>query len=131
MIGNLTAYLKAKKIGIKDINITSAQFVEMLNLIDNGTISRSSAKGIMVKMLEGGKSVNDIVAESGETQISDEAELVTLVADIIKNNPRSAADYKGGKEPALFHLMGQVMKATKGRANPETLKTLLIKELRK
>jgi aspartyl-tRNA(Asn)/glutamyl-tRNA(Gln) amidotransferase subunit B len=131
MIGDLTAYLKAKKIGIKDINITPAQFVEMLNLIDKGTISRNSAKGIMVRMLDEGKSVNDIVAESGATQISDEAELVKLIADVIKNNPRSVSDYKGGKEPALFFLMGQVMKATKGRANPEILKTLLVKELKK
>jgi len=130
MIGDLTAYLKAKKIGIKDINITSAQFVEMLNLIDKGTISRNSAKGIMVGMLDKGKSVNDIVAESGATQISDEAELINLIADVIKNNPRSVTDYKGGKEPALFFLMGQVMKATKGRANPEALKTLLVKELK-
>jgi len=131
MIGDLTAYLKAKKIGIKDINITSAQFIEMLNLIDKGTISRNSAKGIMVKMLEGGKSVNDIVAESGATQMFDENDLIPVTAEVIKNNPRSVTDYKGGKEAALSHLMGQVMKATKGRANPEALKTLLVKELRK
>jgi len=131
IIGDLTAYLKAKKIGIIDINISPAQFVEMLNLIDKGTISRSSAKGILVGMLDKGKSVNDIVAESGATQISDEAELVKLITDVIKNHPKSVTDYKSGKEPALFHLIGQVMKATKGRANPEALKTLLVKELKK
>jgi aspartyl-tRNA(Asn)/glutamyl-tRNA(Gln) amidotransferase subunit B len=131
MIGDLTAYLKAKKITIKELNIIPSQFVEMLNLIDKGTISRTSAKGIMVRMLDEGKSVNDIVAESGATQISDEAELVKLIADVIKNNPKSAVDYKGGKEPALFFLMGQVMKATKGRANPDILKKLLIEELKK
>ncbi len=131
MIGDLTAYMNAKKIGIKDIEITSARFVEMLNLIDKGTISRNSAKAILVKMLDGGKSVGDIVAESGATQISDEGELLKIITDVISNNTKSATDYKGGKEQALFFLMGQAMKATKGRANPEILKSLLIKELKK
>ncbi|MFH1710599.1 MAG: Asp-tRNA(Asn)/Glu-tRNA(Gln) amidotransferase subunit GatB [bacterium] len=130
-IGDLTAYMNAKKIGIKDINISSAQFVEMLSLIDKGTISRNSAKAILIKMLDDGRSVNDVVAELGATQISDESELIKMITDVIKNNPRSAADYKGGKEAALSHLIGQVMKATKGRANPETLKKLLIEELKK
>ncbi len=131
IIGDLTAYLNAKKIGIKDIEISSAQFVEMLSLIDKGTVSRNSAKAVLVKMLDGGESVNDIVAESGATQISDEKELLKIISDVISSNTKSAADYKGGKEAALFFLMGQAMKATKGRANPEILKNLLVRELKK
>jgi len=131
MIGDLTAYMKAKKIGIKEINITPAQFIEMLNLIDKGTISRNSAKAVLVKMLDGGKSVNDVVAESGATQISDEGELLNIISNVMSNNTKSVSDYKIGKEQALFFLMGQVMKATKGRANPEAVKKLLIEALKK
>jgi aspartyl-tRNA(Asn)/glutamyl-tRNA(Gln) amidotransferase subunit B len=131
VIGDLTAYLNAKKIGIKNIEVTSAQFVEMLRLIDKGTISRNSAKSILVKMLDEGKSVGDIVAESGATQISDEKELLKLISDVIGSNAKSVSDYKGGKEQALFFLMGQAMKATRGRANPEVLKNLLTRELKK
>ena len=131
MIGDLTAYMKAKKIGIKKINITPAQFVEMLNLIDKGTISRNSAKAVLVKMLDDGKPVNDVVAESGATQISDEGELLKILSNVMSSNTKSVADYKIGKEQALFFLMGQVMKATKGRANPEAVKKLLIEELKK
>jgi aspartyl-tRNA(Asn)/glutamyl-tRNA(Gln) amidotransferase subunit B len=131
VIGELTGYVNLKKISMKDINITPSQFIEMLILIDKGTLSRNSAKTAMIKMLDEGKPINDVVSEMGITQISDEGEILKLVQDSIKNNPKSAADYKGGKETALFHLMGQVMKASKGRANPDAVKKLLVEELKK
>jgi len=131
IIGDLTAYMKAKKAGVKDLSITSAQFVEMLELIDKGTISRNSAKEILVKMLDEGRSVNDVVAESGATQISDEGEIMKIVQEVIKNNHPQVVQYKAGKETVMAFFIGQAMRATKGRANPEILKNLLIKELKK
>jgi aspartyl-tRNA(Asn)/glutamyl-tRNA(Gln) amidotransferase subunit B len=131
IIGDVSAYINEKKRAISELNLTPATLIEILKLVSKGTISRKTAKDVLVKTLDTGKSVHDIIAESGSTQISDENELMDVILDAINNNPKSAADYKGGKEAALFHLMGQIMKATKGRANPETAKQLLVKELKK
>jgi aspartyl-tRNA(Asn)/glutamyl-tRNA(Gln) amidotransferase subunit B len=131
IIGDVSAYINEKKQAISELNLTPATLIEVLKLVSKGTISRKTGKEVLVKTLDTGKNVNDIIAESGATQISNENELMDVILDAIKNNPKPAADYKGGKEAALFHLMGQIMKATKGRANPETAKQLLIKELKK
>ncbi len=130
LIGDISAYMNEKKKGINDLDFTPAKLIEVIKLVSKGTISRKTAKEVLIKALDSGKSVNDIVAESGSTQISDEGELLKIVQDAINNNPKSAADYKAGEEPALFHLMGQIMKATKGRANPETAKKLLMEVLK-
>ncbi len=131
LVGDVLAYMNENKTNISQLDLTPSNLIEMIKLIAKGTISRKTAKEVLIKVLDTGKSVNDIVAESGATQISDEGEIIKIIADIIRDNPKSVADYKGGKEQALFHLMGQVMKATKGRANPETTKAILIKELKK
>jgi aspartyl-tRNA(Asn)/glutamyl-tRNA(Gln) amidotransferase subunit B len=131
LVGEVLAYMNENKKDISKLGLTPSNLIELIKLIAKGTVSRKSAKEVLIKVLETGKNVNDIVAESGATQISDEGEIVKIIAEVIRNNPKSAADYKGGKEQALFHLMGQVMKATKGRANPATAKDMLIKELKK
>lgn len=131
MIGDLTAYMRSKKLGIKDINLTSSQFTEMLDMIDKGTISRTSAKSALVKMLEEGRSMHDIVSESGLTQISDEAELIKVIKDVLKANPKLVEEYKAGKTQVLGFIVGQVMKATKGRANPDVVNKLLAGEINK
>ena len=131
LIGDISAYMNEKKKWINEIDFTPANLIEVIKLVSKGTISRKTAKEVLLKALDTGRNVNDIVAESGSTQISDEGELLKVVQEVIKNNSKSAADYKAGKEPALLHLMGQVMKATKGRANPETARKLLIEEVKK
>jgi aspartyl-tRNA(Asn)/glutamyl-tRNA(Gln) amidotransferase subunit B len=131
LVGDVLAYVNEKNKEISQLDLTPSNLIEMIKLIAKGTISRKTAKEVLIKVLDTGKNVNDIIAESGATQISDEGEIIKIISDIIKNNPKSAADYKGGKEQALFFLMGQVMRATKGRANPATAKDLLIKELKK
>jgi aspartyl-tRNA(Asn)/glutamyl-tRNA(Gln) amidotransferase subunit B len=131
LVGEVLAYMNENKKDISKLGLTPSNLIELIKLIAKGTVSRKSAKEVLIKVLETGKNVNDIIAESGATQISDEGEIIKLIVEIIKNNPKSVADYKGGKEQALFFFMGQVMRATKGRANPETTKAILIKELKK
>jgi aspartyl-tRNA(Asn)/glutamyl-tRNA(Gln) amidotransferase subunit B len=129
MLGDLTAYLNDQKKTIDQIDFTAAQLVEILQLIDKGTISGKIAKTVLVKVLETGKQVKDIIAESGMTQISDEGEIVKIVKEVIKNNPGPVEQYKAGKKTTIGFLVGQVMKASKGRANPGLANKLLSKEL--
>jgi len=129
VIGDISAHLNEKKIAISKANITPEQLVELIKLIENGTISGKLAKDVLAKVLDTGKNVNDIVSESGLTQISDEGEIVRIVKDVIKANPKPVADYRSGKQTASAFLVGQIMKATKGRANPDIVNKLLKQEL--
>lgn len=129
MIGDLSAYLNDQKKRIDQVDFTPAQLAELLQLIDKGTISGKIAKTILLQVLKTGKSIKDIIAESGMTQISNEDELVKIVKDIIKNNPGPVEQYKAGKKTTIGFLVGQVMKASKGRANPGLANKLLTKEL--
>lgn len=129
MIGDLSAYLNDQKKRIDQIDFTPAQLAELLQLIDKGTISGKIAKTVLLQVLKTGKSIKDIITESGMTQISNEDELVKIVKEVIKNNPGPAEQYKAGKKTTIGFLVGQVMKASKGRANPGLANKLLAKEL--
>lgn len=129
LTGEVTAYLKEKKQTIEELNFKPPQLAELLKLIDEGTLSGKLAKGVLVKVFETGKQVKDIVAESG-AQISDQGELSKIVAEVIAGNAKVVADYKGGKETALTFLVGQVMKLSKGRANPALANKLLKEALK-
>jgi aspartyl-tRNA(Asn)/glutamyl-tRNA(Gln) amidotransferase subunit B len=129
LLGDLQAYLKANNLTIEKSGFAPAQLAELLALIDQGTISGKLAKTILVKVLETGKSVKDVIAESGLTQISDERELQKIIKEVITANPQQVEQFKAGKETVVMFFVGQVMKASKGRANPEMTKRLLLKEL--
>jgi aspartyl-tRNA(Asn)/glutamyl-tRNA(Gln) amidotransferase subunit B len=131
LIGEVSAYCNDNKKDISETSLRPDHLIEILKGIDAGVISRTSAKKVIIKVMDTGENVKDIISESGATQISDEKELLNIISDVISNNTKSVADYMSGKENALFFLMGQVMKATKGRANPEVLKKLLIKQIKK
>ncbi len=129
ILGDLMAYLNENKKTIDQIDFTPAQLAEILQLIDKGTISGKIAKSVLVEVLKSGKQVKDVISESGMTQISDEGELVKIVKEVIKNNPGPVGEYKKGKKGIVGFLVGQVMKATKGRANPGMVNKFLMKEL--
>lgn len=101
---------------------------ELVNLIEAGTISNSIAKTVFADMWETGKNPETIVEEKGLKQINDDGALKTMAQEVIANNPKSVNDYLSGKEAAIQALVGQMMKATKGKANPQTVVTIL-KEL--
>ncbi len=125
----LMRLLNQEKIEITAVKITPAALAKMLKLIDAGTISGKIAKTVFEEMFMTGKDPEAIVQEKGLVQISDSGELAAIAKKVIDANPQSAADYLGGKAQALGFLVGQMMKETKGRANPAMVNELLRKEL--
>ncbi len=111
-----------------DLPIEGKLMGELVNLIEDGVISSKIAKEVFVKVWESGKAPSVIVEEEGLKQNSNTDELKTMALEVIANNPKPVEDYLGGKEAAIQSLMGQMMKATRGKANPKMVIDLL-KEL--
>lgn len=88
-------------------------------------------KGVLSEMFETGKSPEEIISAKGLSQISDTAELEKIIDKVLAENPASVADYQAGKEKAIGFLVGQVMKATKGAANPQSVNEILREKLKK
>ena len=102
---------------------------ELLQLIDNNTISGKIAKTVFKDMIETGKSPRKIIDEKGLVQVSDSSAIEEIIDIVLKNNPQSVTDYKNGKEKAIGFLVGQIMKESKGKANPQVVNELLLKKL--
>ena len=129
MMGELSAFLNARNIEVENILVTPAQLAAMIGLLGKGIISGKIAKSVFEEMLASGKDPDAIVKEKGATQISDEDELIHLIEEAVEENPASVEDYRKGKEKALGFLVGQVMRKTKGRANPQMVNELLKRSL--
>jgi aspartyl-tRNA(Asn)/glutamyl-tRNA(Gln) amidotransferase subunit B len=125
IMGDLLGYLNANGLEFEQVKITSQGLGEMIGLIEKGTISSKIAKTVFKEMLETGKRPQDIVEEKGLVQISDEGAILAVVERVVAANPQSVADYRSGKEKALGFLVGQVMKETKGKANPGMVNQLI------
>jgi aspartyl-tRNA(Asn)/glutamyl-tRNA(Gln) amidotransferase subunit B len=102
---------------------------ELLNLIAGGTISGKIAKDVFEEMLTGGKSAKAIVAEKGLTQVSDTSIIEKAVDEVIAANPKEVERYRNGEEKVFGFLVGQVMKATRGKANPKVANEVLKRKL--
>jgi len=131
VMGDLMRDLNAAGTSISASPVTPKMLTDMLALIQNGTISGKIAKDVFALMFKSGKEPAVIVKEQGLVQISDEGAIVQIVREILGKNPSVVQDYRGGKAQALGFLVGQVMKATKGKANPQLVNKLLSEELRK
>ena len=105
--------------------------VETLKLIDNGQVNITVAKAVFEESFRTGESPAAIVEKKGLAQISDTDEIRSMIKDIIAKNPGPVADYKGGKGKALTFFVGQVMKQTKGQANPQVVNEIALEELDK
>ena len=125
MTGELVRIQNERGESLDDLKPTPAHFGQLIALIDAGTISSKLAKDVFESMYESGKDPTSIVAESGQTQISDADELKTIVKQVIGEQPAAVQDYRDGKDTAIKFLVGQVMRATRGRANPKTATELL------
>jgi aspartyl-tRNA(Asn)/glutamyl-tRNA(Gln) amidotransferase subunit B len=126
IMGDLLGFLNANNQELKDVQITGKGLGEMIGLLEKGTISSKIAKTVFKTMLETGKGPQEIVEEQGLVQISDEGAIKAVVDQIIANNPQSVADFKAGKDKAVGFLVGQVMKETKGKANPGLVNKLIL-----
>ena len=103
----------------------------MIKLIEDGTMSSKIAKKVFPELAENGGDAKQIMEDKGLVQISDEATLLKFVNEALDNNPQSVEDYKNGKGKAMGFLVGQIMKASKGQANPQEVNQLLKQELDK
>jgi len=125
----LLGYMKNKGIPYDNIPVSPQYFVSMLDLIEEGVISGKIAKDVLVTMIETGKEPKAIVEEHGLEQISDDESLARIVDEVISKNQSVVEEIKAGKDKALGFLVGQVMKITKGKANPGKVNELLRQRL--
>ena len=131
IMGDFAKMLNEAEITISESKVKAEGLAKLITLIEKGTISSKIAKTVFEEMFNSGDDPESIVKNKGLVQISDEGEIRKCVEDILKNNPQSIADYKAGKDRALGYLVGQVMKASKGKANPGIVNKLLIEMLNK
>ncbi|MFX4263330.1 Asp-tRNA(Asn)/Glu-tRNA(Gln) amidotransferase subunit GatB [Pelotomaculum propionicicum] len=131
IMGELLRLLNARGMELSESKITPAGLASLLKLIEKGSISNKIGKEIFEVMFEEGKEPGQLVKEKGLSQISDEGQLTRIIAEVIDKNPKSVADFQSGKEQAIGFLVGQVMKATRGQANPGVANTMLREKLTK
>ena len=131
LIGDVAGYLNAEGIEIDDpeFKITPNHLGELVNLIDKGVLSSKLAKQVFAEMLKENEAPEALVKKLGLEQVSDAGELGKLVDEVIAANPQSIADFKAGKKKALGFLVGQIMKATQGKANPGMVNKMLMEKL--
>lgn len=130
IMGELMRLIKEGDLEYKDIPVIPAHLGSLLKLIDEDKLSVSIGKRVFETMFKTGKSPEAIVEEEGLIQISDESELLKLVHQAIDDNPKSVEDYLSGKEKALGFLVGQVMRLSKGKANPQVLNKLIVEKIK-
>ncbi|HML94567.1 MAG TPA: Asp-tRNA(Asn)/Glu-tRNA(Gln) amidotransferase subunit GatB [Thermodesulfobacteriota bacterium] len=111
--------------------VTAEKLAGLLNLIEDGTISGKIAKDVFAEMVSGGGTAREIVEKKGIRQISDKGELESLISGILEKHPDEISRYKGGDEKLIGFFVGQVMKATQGKANPKLVNDILRTELAK
>ena len=116
-------------VGIEELKISSRDFADLLKMIDDGTLSASMAKTVFEDMFESGRAPKDIAEVSGLVQISDVDSIRSAVDDAVSANPKPVTEYLEGKETAIRFLVGQVMKITRGKANPQMANELLKEKL--
>lgn len=127
--GELFRISGAKNVSLTALPITQAALVELLAIIKKGTISQNVGKSVLEKMIESGRSAKQIVKDEGLTQISDESALDDIIGEVLVKNPKEVQKYLKGKKAIAGYLMGQVMKATRGKANPKVVRPMIIEKL--
>ncbi len=123
--GEVLAILNYRSIKWENLNLTPKQLSELILMVDSGKINGKTGKAVLYDVVETGKDPAVIVEEKGLAQVSDESYLNEVIGKVISENGKSVADYRSGKKNALGFLMGQVMKATKGKANPQLASKML------
>lgn len=129
LLGDISAYLNKNEKSITDTTLTKERMVELVNKISDNTLTSKNLKDILDKVLEEDKSISEIIKESGIENITDDTALREIIKKIVSENSESVTDYKNGHDRAIKFLMGQVMKETKGSANPKLAMNILIEEL--
>ena len=129
LMGGVNEYLNKHQVELQDTKLTPENLAGMIKLIEDGTMSSKIAKKVFPELAANGGDAKQIMEDKGLVQISDEDTLKQYVNEALDNNPQSVEDYKNGKGKAMGYLVGQIMKASKGQANPQIVNKLLKQEL--
>jgi aspartyl-tRNA(Asn)/glutamyl-tRNA(Gln) amidotransferase subunit B len=129
IMGPLLGLLNAKGIAIERSPIPASGLAELLKLVDSGAISAKTAKTVFDEMAASGRTAAAIVAVNGLSQISDQGELDGIIQAVLERNPREVEAFRGGKAKLMGFFVGEVMKATRGQANPKAVNELLRQKL--
>ena len=127
LLGDVSAYMNNEGITIAEFKVTPAHLAELVNLIKDGVLSSKLAKKVFAEMLKEDEAPKALVKKLGLEQVSDEGAILKLVEETIAENLQSVADYKAGKDKAIGFLVGQIMKKSRGKANPGMV-TKMLKE---
>jgi aspartyl-tRNA(Asn)/glutamyl-tRNA(Gln) amidotransferase subunit B len=125
LVGDISALLNKENIDIDESNLTSENFAALIERISDKTISGKIAKSVLEDIWETGSNVDDIIESKGLIQIQDESLLETVAQTVIDNNPSQVDAFKGGKDKLFGFFVGQVMKETQGKANPQSVNEIL------
>ncbi len=129
MMGELMRLLNAEGKEIEECSVKPERLAGMIKMINDGVISTKIAKTVFEEMYKSGKDAETVVREKGLVQVSDTGAIEKIIDEVIKANPGQAAEFKAGKEKLFGFFVGQVMKASKGKANPDVVNQLLKKKL--
>ncbi len=132
VMGDLLRFYKDNNVDVKDLSgspVNPRMLADMISLVEKGTISGKIAKTVIEEMYKTGKAAQKIIEEQGLVQISDSSEIEKIVDKVIEENVKTVEQYRSGKTGSFGFFVGQVMKATGGRANPQTVNELLRKKL--
>ena len=125
LLGDISSYLNKKNILVTDTNLTKDKFIDLVNKVSDRTLTSKNVKDILIEILESDKSIDDIIKDNNISNITDNSLLEEIVSKVIDNNSESVTDYVNGHDRAFKYLMGQVMKETKGSADPLLASNLL------
>ena len=128
---DVNAYLNKVQKELSETKLTAEGLAGMIKLITDGTISSKIAKKVFAELIKHGGDAEKIVKEKGLVQVSDSGQLLAWVNEALDNNPKSIEDYKNGRDRAIGFLVGQIMKASKGQANPQMINKMLLEEIAK
>ncbi len=131
LLGDISAYLNRTMKDLTDTNLSKTRCLELLTSLKEGKITNKNIKDILIDYLETTKDVDTLLKEKGIENINDTELLIKIIKNIIENNPESVEAYHNGHDRAIKYLMGQIMKETKGAANPAVANKLLQEELKK
>lgn len=131
LLGDISFYLNKEEKRIEDTTLTSDKFLDLVSKVNDGSLTSKNVKDILELVLTSSLSIEEIIKKVGISNITDTWALEEIVLNVISNNPDSVSDYKAGKDRAIKYLMGQIMKETKGSANPKLVNEILTRELNK
>ena len=131
IMGELSAELNNENLSIKESKVSSDKLGRLISRIDDGTISGKIAKDIFEKMWSSGKEVDEIIQSEGLKQVTDDKEIESMIDEVIQGNPEQLEQYRSGKDRLFGFFVGQVMKASQGKANPKQVNDILKSKLEK